>query len=201
MAAKIMLVEDEVLVAEEIKSRLQKLGYVIPAVAASGKEAIRKVEESQPDLILMDIKLKGEMDGLTVARHIQDHSNIPLIFLTAYADDETLQRAKITEPYGYILKPFNERELHIAIELALVKHKAERERRQLIRRLEETLAELKVLKGILPICASCKKIRNDKGDWEQLEMYIKERSQAEFSHGICPECARQLYPDSSTGQG
>jgi CheY-like chemotaxis protein len=190
---RILVVEDEALVAEEIKRRLNKLGYDVPDTAASGKEAILKAEEFKPDMVLMDIRLKGDMDGLKAAKKIQDHSHLPVIYLTAYADEGTLRRAKITEPYGYILKPFKERELHIAIEMALYKHKAEAERKKLIRELQQALAEIKTLKGIVPICASCKKIRDDKGYWQQLEAYIREHSQAEFSHGICPDCARKLY--------
>jgi CheY-like chemotaxis protein len=190
---KILVVEDEALVAEEIKGRLTRLGYDIPGTASSGKEAIQKAADMKPDLVLMDIRLKGDMDGLKAAEKIHDRSHIPVIYLTAYSDEDTLRRAKITEPYGYILKPFKERELHIAIEMALFKHKAEDERKKLIRQLQEALSEIKTLKGIVPICASCKKIRNDKGYWQQLEAYIREHSQAEFSHGICPDCAQKLY--------
>jgi PAS domain S-box-containing protein len=122
-AAKILVVEDENIVAKDIQNTLKGLGYTVTAVVASGEEAIQKAGETQPDLVLMDIMLKGYQDGVEAARQIFARYNIPVVYLTAYTDETTLQRAKITEPYGYILKPFEERELHIAIEMAIYKHK------------------------------------------------------------------------------
>jgi CheY-like chemotaxis protein len=98
--AKIMVVEDENIVAMEIQSIVESLGYAVSAVASSGEEAIRKAAETRPDLVLMDIKLKGDMDGIETAGQIRARFNIPAVYLTAYADENTLQRAKITEPYG-----------------------------------------------------------------------------------------------------
>ena len=122
---QILVVEDELVVAENIQDRLESLGYSVPAVVSTGEEAVQKARELQPDLILMDIKLEGEMDGVEAANQIWQRFNIPVIYLTAYGDDQTLQRAKITEPYGYILKPFEIRELHSNIEMALYKHRIE----------------------------------------------------------------------------
>ena len=118
-SAQILVVEDEIIVAENIRSRLIDLGYTVPAVASSGEEAIQRAAETQPGLVLMDIKLKGDMDGVEAAEQIRASLDIPVVYLTAYADEDTLRRAKITEPSGYILKPFELRELHIAIEVAL----------------------------------------------------------------------------------
>lgn len=123
---KILVVEDESIVALEIKRRLQNLGYMVPAVASSGEDAINKASLTFPDLILMDIMLKGDMDGVEAARQIREKFDIPVIYLTAYSDDETLDRAKETGPYGYILKPFEESDLHASIEMALSKHKMEK---------------------------------------------------------------------------
>lgn len=119
---KILIVEDENIVALEIKKRLQKMGYIVPGVASTGKDAICMAEGLLPDLILMDIMLKGEIDGIDAAYEIHTKYNIPIIYLTAYSDEKTLQRAKITEPYGYILKPFGEDDLRTNIEIALYKH-------------------------------------------------------------------------------
>ncbi len=124
--ANVLVVEDENIVARDILAMLKGLGYGVAAVAASGEEAIEKATSRQPDVVLMDIVLKGRIDGVQAAQHIRDHLHIPVIYLTAYADEDTLQRAKVTEPFGYILKPFEERELHIAIELALYRHKMEK---------------------------------------------------------------------------
>ena len=192
--AQILVVEDENIVALEIKSRLEGLGYVVLAIASSGEEAIQKAEETNPDLVLMDIKLKGDMDGIEAAGKIQTRFNLPVVYLTAYAEENTLQRAKITVPYGYILKPFEERELHANIEIAIYKHQMEKKVKKLILELQDALTKVKILNGLLPICASCKKIRDDEGYWTQVEEYIEKNSQATFTHGVCPECMKKLYP-------
>lgn len=123
--SRILIVEDEAIVALDIKGRLTALGYVVTGVVPSGEKALEQVSEHSPDLILMDIMLEGDMDGIDTAAVIKEEHNIPVIYLTAYADNETLKRAKITEPFGYIIKPFEDRELNLTIEMALYKHKAE----------------------------------------------------------------------------
>ena len=123
---RILVVEDERIVAEDIKRSLQNLGYTILDVVSSGEDAIQKIEVETPDLVLMDIVLKGNMDGIETAEKIHDQFTIPVVYLTAYADEWRLQRAKVTEPYGYILKPFEDKELHTTIETALYKHKMEK---------------------------------------------------------------------------
>ncbi|MCE8422307.1 MAG: response regulator [Candidatus Methanoperedens sp.] len=122
---QILVVEDEIIVAEDIKRSLQNMGYDVPSVVSSGEAAIKKAGENDPDLVLMDIMLKGDMDGVTAAGIIRSRFNIPVVYLTAYSDNKILERAKITEPFGYIIKPFNERELAVNIEIALYKHKME----------------------------------------------------------------------------
>ena len=118
----IFVVEDESIVAKDIKNSLIKLGYNVVGFANNGLEAIDKITELMPDLVLMDIMIKGDFTGIDVSEKIKDKMNIPVIFLTAYADEGTLARAKITEPYGYILKPFKEIDLHSTIEMAVYKH-------------------------------------------------------------------------------
>ena len=118
---RIFVVEDESIVSLEIQTRLKALGYEIAGSAASGEEAIRKILAAKPDLVLMDIRIKGDIDGIETAAEVRKHLETPVIFLTAYADETTLQRAKITDPFGYIIKPFEERELSINIEIALYK--------------------------------------------------------------------------------
>ncbi len=124
--AKILVVEDQNIVALNIRNKLKNLGYTVPATAATGEEAIRKAELTNADLVLMDIMLKGDMDGISAAQEIKSHLGIPILYLTAYTDEETLSRAKMTEPEGYISKPFKEEDLHSNIEMALHKHKLER---------------------------------------------------------------------------
>jgi PAS domain S-box-containing protein len=128
--ARIMVVEDERITARNIQQRLTGLGYAVTAVVASGEDAIRKAEETRPDLILMDIRLEGEMDGVEAAEHIRTRFHIPVIYLTAYADDSMLRRARATEPFGYLLKPFDARELHATIQMALYRRKMEQALRE-----------------------------------------------------------------------
>src|SRR3989304_8259393 len=102
---RILVVEDEIIIAEDMQRKLKKMGYVVPAIASSGEEAIRKIKENIPDLILMDIVIHGNMDGIETAGQIHSLFDIPVVYLTAYADEKTLQRAKITQPFGYLIKP------------------------------------------------------------------------------------------------
>lgn len=140
--AKILIVEDERIVAKDIERSLKSLGYIVVAAVATGQEAIQATLELQPDLVLMDIMLHGSMDGIDAAEQIRTHSQVPVIFLTAYADENTLQRAKITEPFGYIVKPFDERDLHTSIEIALRRRLAEAAIRVALDK-EQQLSELK----------------------------------------------------------
>lgn len=126
LTSKILVVEDENIVAKDIKASLQSLGYVVPALAASGEEAINKVAEFSPDVVLMDIRLKGDMDGVEAAEQIYTRFNVPIIYLTAHSDGSTLQRAKAIGPFGYILKPFEEQDLLTTIETALHRYQLEK---------------------------------------------------------------------------
>jgi len=193
---QILVVEDQGIVADDLRRRLTRLGYTVPDIAFSGEEAVEKAKTFHPDLILMDIRLKGDMDGVEAAEKIHGTLDIPIIYLTAHSDRETLSRAKKTEPFGYILKkPFDERELLSNIEMALYKHQMEKKRGRLITKLKKAMAEIKVYRKLLPICASCKKIRDEEGRWHQIESYIRDHSDVEFSHGVCPECTQRLYGD------
>lgn len=141
---KILVVEDETIVARDIRNMLKGLGYEVVAIVPSGKESIKKAKEKKPDLVLMDIMLQGEFDGVKAADEIYNTLNIPVVYLTAYANETTLQRAKITEPFGYILKPFEERELHTTIEVALYKYKMEmklKEREQWLSTILRSIAD------------------------------------------------------------
>lgn len=120
---KILIVENENIVAWDIQNILEGLGYTVTAIASSGAEAIQQVAATNPDLVLMDIRLQGEMDGVEASEEIHTRFNIPVVYLTAHADEITLKRAKTTEPFGYIIKPFQEKELNATIEIALCKYK------------------------------------------------------------------------------
>lgn len=139
---RILIVEDDEFTAEALTNQLEYLEYSIAAVVTHGEEAIEKAVELQPDLVLMDIKLKGQMDGIEAAKQIRSHLEIPLIFLTGYADDELLQRAKLAEPAGYIVKPVQGSELHASIQIALYRGQVDRRLRQTERRLAATLKSI-----------------------------------------------------------
>jgi PAS domain S-box-containing protein len=142
--ASIFIVEDELIEAEDIRQTLKKQGYSVMGIARSGESCLETLKGIRPDLVLMDIHLAGVMDGIDTAEQVRALYTIPVIFLTAHADDTSLSRAKVTEPYGYVLKPFDERELHSAIEMALYKHRMEvqaRENERTIRILANTIPD------------------------------------------------------------
>src|SRR5579883_426068 len=124
---QILVVEDEGVIAADIKDCLEGLGYAVPAVAASGEEAIATATTLRPDIVLMDIRLKGDMDGVQAAAQIWQRLHIPVVYSTGYSDRVTLERAKATGPFGYVLKPIEERELYVAIETALQRYRLDKD--------------------------------------------------------------------------
>jgi PAS domain S-box-containing protein len=309
----ILIVEDDGILAAFLQDTLTAFGYTALQPVATGEEAIAKAAEQKPQLVLMDIELAGEMNGITAAEHIQSASDTPIIYLSGYSQYSLLQKAKVVAPYGYLVKPVPVEELAAMIEMALYKHildrrvreseerfrtiyenapilidgfdkngrcilwnkecektfgytmeevnshdgplslfypdqdvreevmesvtskperifrerhpitkdgkevvtfwanfqlpdgtvmnigyditarkRAEEEREILIQKLQEALEKVKTLSGFLPICAYCKKIRDDKGYWEEVEAYIRDHSEAKFTHSICPECKKKL---------
>ena len=141
-ASRILVVEDERIVAKDLESRLLALGYTVVGSVATGLDALRLSGELHPDLVMMDIQLQGEMDGITAANRIRTEHFVPIVYLTAHSDEETLKRAQVTEPYGYLLKPFQERELRTVIEMGLYKHRAESALRASERQYATTLASI-----------------------------------------------------------
>jgi len=155
-AARILIVEDEGVVAKDIEGTLQELGYEVCGWETSGEGAIESATAAGPDLVLMDIRLKGDVDGVEAAERIRGELGIPVVFLTAYADEETLGRAMVADPFGYVVKPFSERELQTAVSIALYKHGVDSELRRreeqlsdALRRLEATNEELLEQRGFL----------------------------------------------------
>jgi response regulator RpfG family c-di-GMP phosphodiesterase len=149
---KIMVVEDEWVVAKQICRNLKDFGYTVCTTASTGDEAIRNVEADRPDLILMDIVLKGNMDGIEAADRITSKSNIPVVYLTAHANQEYIDRAKQTKPFGYLLKPFKRDELHTNIEMALHKHRVDKEIKDYLNRLVKCYMEtIKAVSGAIEL--------------------------------------------------
>lgn len=151
--ARVLVVEDESIVAMGIKHKLENMGHTVVEMVSSGENAINAALEHSPDIILMDIVIKGDIDGIEAAQAIHDHRDIPIIYLTAYADDEMLRRAKVTQPYGYIIKPFKSTELNANIQMALYKHKSARKEKELIKK--QILANFhEFIAQSMPTCTS-----------------------------------------------
>lgn len=143
---RIMVVEDESIVAGDIRKALESYGYEVPCMAATGEDAVRKAEEHRPDLVLMDIKLKGEMDVIEAADQIRSRFNIPFIYLTSHSDDALLERAKLTGPLGYLVKPFDDRELKSTVMMACYKAETDKKLAALNDALEKSNRELQISK-------------------------------------------------------
>jgi DNA-binding response OmpR family regulator len=197
-----LIVEDEAVIAMDLEIRVQKLGYRVAGVTAHGDRALEMAGQLHPDLVLMDVNILGDRDGVTIATEIRERYDIPSIFLTAYSDDETIARATDSNPLGYLIKPIAERELKAAIEISLYKHRLDkllagknRELAAKIEELEAALAQVRELSALLPICAWCKNIRNEKGYWEEVSDYISTHTNTMFTHGICEECQQKMMGD------
>lgn len=156
-SANILVVEDERITAEDIKAGLVFAGYKVPAICSTGEDAVEKAGRHLPDLVLMDIKLEGEMDGIEAAAQIRKLYDIPVIYLTAYSDEKTVERAKLTEPSGFLVKgqgilskPFEESELHAAIEITLHRKRLEMEHDQIASAMMQNISE-----GVITINKNC----------------------------------------------
>jgi len=184
--------------ASEILKRIVRTVYV----AENGKDGLEAYKQCNPDIVITDIRMPV-MSGLDMARKIrEENSTTQIIMTTAHTDTDYFLAAIDIAVDQYVLKPIGSERLIAAVRRCadFVLHEREiqkynEEREKLILELQDALAKVKTLSGMLPICASCKKIRDDKGYWKQIEAYISEHSEALFTHGICPECTRKLYPE------
>ena len=167
-AVRIMVVEDEQIIALNIATKLQEMGYEVPAMLATGEDAVREATELHPDLVLMDINLAGQMDGVEAAAHIREELRIPVIYLSAFSDNATMERAKATEPFAYLLKPFKDRELQNSIEIGLYKHRIEAQ-------LERANAELeqRVIERTAELVRTNESLKNEVAEREQAEQMLR----------------------------
>lgn len=147
---RILLVEDEGIIAKDIRRRLEKLGYHVVGIADSGEEALKLAHEHQPELVLMDIVLQGLIDGVETAEQLRQRMDVPVIFLTAHSDVSTIERAKKSQPYGYLIKPFEERELHSSIQMALYRHQAEATQRLQHRAIAASASGIMITDALQP---------------------------------------------------
>jgi PleD family two-component response regulator len=193
---EILIVDDALDSLRFLKRMLEERGYFVRATS-NGPFALESVAIRLPDLILLDVKMP-EMDGYEVCRHLKSHDHsrkVPVIFISGL--DETVDKVKGFKAGGvdYVTKPIEPEEVFARVKTHLSLRLLQQEMEKKNTELQEALDEIKTLRGILPICSSCKKIRNDAGIWQQIELYIAEHSEAKFSHGICEECAMKLYPE------
>lgn len=200
-ATRVLIAEDDPMVGEMIQGMLEGMAYNVIGRALNGEQAAEMTETQQPDVVLMDIAMP-KMNGIEATRHIQLCCPVPVVILTAYETPDLLQRASEAGAGAYLIKPPNELELERAITIAVARFEDMMELRELNTQLQTRNSELqaaldkvKQLSGLLPICANCKKIRDDDGYWQDVAVYIRDHSEAEFSHGVCPDCMQELYAD------
>ncbi len=194
---RVLIAEDEALVAVLTQAELQSLGYSVIGTAPDGRKVVDMVLELKPTVVVMDIEMPL-VDGITAAAAIQEISPTPVVILTAHPDTANVLKATAAGVGAFVVKPPLAAELERAITIAIARHADLTALRQKHRELEQTLAEVKTLKGFLPICAGCKKIRDDKDYWNEVEVYIMEHTAAKFTHGMCPECVEKYFPGYST---
>ncbi len=190
---RVLVAEDNQVVAEIIKLSLQESGFEMAGLAVTGRDAVEMTISLRPDVVLMDIEMP-DLDGLDATRQIQSRQPTPVVVLTAHQGDDLLEKASEVGVSAYLTKPPQVKEIERAIIMALARHDDLMECWRLNKELEKALKEIKTLQGILPICSSCKKIRDDKGYWSQIEAYFRVHTDVGFTHSICPECAARLYP-------
>jgi AmiR/NasT family two-component response regulator len=205
---QVLIVEDAPLVGKMIQGVLEDIGYTVVGKAIDGLQAIEMTESLRPDVVLMDIEMPN-MDGIEATRQIHKFCPTPVVVLTAHEKPELVEGASAAGVGAYLLKPPDARAMERAIAIAMARfddlmelrrlnaelQAGNEARERLILELQDALDQVKTLRGLLPICSSCKRVRDDEGYWHQLEVYIQEHSEAVFSHGLCPECAKKLYPE------
>ncbi len=191
---KILVAEDDPLVAEIIANILRFIGYSNIMMARTGIAAVEMTVANRPDVILMDIEMP-ELDGLEACRWIQERCPTPVVVLSAHESPDLIKRASAAGAGAYVMKPAGEAEVDRAIAIARARHSDLMRYRKLSEELEKALAEIKTLRGILPMCMYCKKIRSGEGFWYRVEEYLRSHTEAVVSHGLCEDCQKLHYPD------
>lgn len=197
----VLVAEDDYLVCEEIKRQLERAGFEVIADADDGQQAVELTARLHPDVIILDVQMPV-LDGLTAARSIQASCPTPVVILTAYQDQSIVDEASRAGVGAYVTKPPQAEELNRAITIARARHQDLMEIRQLLETVQQqqqeiaqAFDEIKTLRGIVPICSVCKKVRDDDGYWHQVEEYVRDHSEADFSHGYCPDCLQRYLKD------
>ncbi|MBI5388508.1 MAG: response regulator [Verrucomicrobia bacterium] len=205
----VLIAEDDPLINDGTAKQVTRLGYPVAGQAYDGPQAVELASQTHPSVVLMDLCMidpdTGRDDphaGLKAARTLQESYEAPVILLTAHESQQLVQEAGDAGVSAYVVKPARDNDLGRAITIARARFDDLLELRRLsteLQRQNEKLraaqATVRTLRGLLPMCAACKKIRDDRGTWQAVENYVQERSEARFSHSLCPECCTKLYPD------
>lgn len=194
---RILIAEDDRFSRRLLEAALTRWGYEVVSTS-DGTEAWQELQQDdRPSLVILDLEMPG-LDGIEVCRRVRESSDSQLpyiIFLSAWEGKKDISEGLRSGADDYVTKPFDSDELRARIQVGARVVKLQEALANRIKELEEAMSRIKQLHGLLPICASCKKIKDDKGYWSQIELYIRDHSEAEFSHGICPSCVKELYPN------
>ena len=196
---KVLIAEDQEFINKMIQYEMEGIGHTVIGQALNGRQAVELTAVLRPDVVLMDIEMP-EMDGLEAARLIKEKYPCPVVLLTSHDDPEMVRRASQVGVGAYLLKPPSVEEIERALIMAVARFADLMELRRLNNELKIALDNVKVLSGLLPICANCKKIRDDKGYWEAVDGYFTKHSDVQFTHGICPDCIEKFYPEYKPGK-
>jgi YesN/AraC family two-component response regulator len=191
---RLVIAEDDFLVAEEIKRILHGSRYQVAGEAENGQKALELVAQLRPDAVLMDIRMPV-MDGLTASRRISEECPTPIVIMTAYESMELVEQASQAGVAAFLTKPPMLAEIDRAVTLALMRHADLMELCRLNQELLKAMAEIKTLRGILPICSFCKKIKTKDNVWEPVDVYIQKHTEANMSHSLCEDCLKEHYPE------
>lgn len=192
-----------ILMVDDVPKNLQLLGIILKkidceiAAATDGQQVMDMIAHHKPDLILLDVMMPV-LDGYEVCSRLKADPNttdIPIIFLTAKTESSDIVKGFELGAVDYVTKPFTPAELLARVKTHLELRQSKIALEQNVKELKDALEHVKQLSGLLPICAHCKKIRNDSGYWQQVEVYIENHSEAQFTHGFCPDCIQQYYPE------
>ncbi len=194
--SSVLIIDDNIQNLQVLSEILRSRNYKV-AMAKDGLRGLKFAETKNPDIILLDIIMPG-MDGFEVCRQLKSKNNtkdMPVIFISALNETEDIVKSFQAGGADYVTKPFQGEEVLARVEAHLNLRKLQKNLQEKNAQLKEALKKVKTLKGLIPICANCKKIRDDEGYWHQVEVYIRDHSEASFSHGICFECSKKLYPE------
>lgn len=190
---RVLIADDEALVMNLIQGELEAIGMTVVGKASDGHRVVELTRELRPDVVLMDIAMP-EQDGLTAAALIQQECPTPVVILSAHEGVQDIARATAAGVGAFLVKPPRASELERAIAIAVARHADLMELRRINGELKQAMAEIRTLGGLLPICCSCKKIRDDQGYWNQIEAYISEHTDTRFTHSYCPDCLKKYFP-------